>query len=438
MRLGLKQNVANSASDDSESTRMAEARVLPDAPQKPTKTVHISIDYGTTKIAVAFWIGVPGTQPLDTEIADVKFPGDATSPQKLAFKNGKCHQGHELEEMLRKGKLKQEDVIDYLKVLFYKSHESSDFAERALLQLRQHAHILELHEDAPVDELKIQALAMQLKCLMRGVEQAIENDGEQHFRHTREEIRACPRRIFISVPGMWTPAGNRCMTEAAKKAGLAQVDLVWEPQAAAAYWLQKTKVSGEGIYRAGDMIQVLDVGGGTSDTIAYEVQVDDSVGESDDGGYGGALKLVSMGNANGALAGSEFINQEFLRWVVRRINLEHLTAHYPGGIAAVSTHLGLTDAAVRRLAQADFNGVGGDYAHEIRNIYASGLDRLLENMDISKAEFVDHANTNFRQLKHRLNKHDFEAGSRAVHKVLIDGANNQTAAIEDYKVILKR
>ena len=91
-------------------------------------------------------------------------------------------------------------------------------ATRALAQLRKHAETFKLSKDATVDELKIKALSMQLKSLIGTVAQAIEENGETHFKLTREEIRACPRRVFISVLGMWTPAGNRCMTEAAKEA----------------------------------------------------------------------------------------------------------------------------------------------------------------------------------------------------------------------------
>lgn len=104
----------------------------------------------------------------------------------MAFVNGKCYQGHKLDAMLRDGEIEQEEVIDYLKVLFYKSHETSELAARALKQLEKHAADFGLAEDAPVEDLKTQALALQLKDLMTHVNQAIRTDGEQHFNISPE------------------------------------------------------------------------------------------------------------------------------------------------------------------------------------------------------------------------------------------------------------
>ena len=318
--------------------------------------------------------------------------------------------------MLRTKEVEHGDVIEYMKVLFYKSLESSDFAERAHRKLKKHAKDFGLREDATVDELKTGALAVQLRCLMDKVEPAIEAHGEAHLFTTKQAIQEYPRRVFISVPGMWTPAGNRCMTEGAKKAGLKSVTLVRESQAAAAYWLQRMVVHKEGTYKPGDRIQVLDAGGGTSDTTAYEVQAHDAA--SVDGDPGDAAKLVSMGDASGAPSGSEYVNQAFLRWLVHKIKLDYLRTQWPGGLSALCKHLSLTEAQVLEYAQLDFQDLD-----LVQAKYVPGFEVLLKGMNVSEAKFLNEANIQFTKIKHDLQKHNFEPESRAEHKIWIDGDN---------------
>ncbi|KAI5359988.1 Putative ATPase, nucleotide binding domain-containing protein [Septoria linicola] len=423
---------------------------------EPRRVVYISIDFGTTKIAAAYWIGEHGTQPLDVEISDVKFGNHPSSPQKVAFIDGKCYQGYKLEQMLRDGEVKQEQVIEYLKVLFYKNHATSELAARALEQLAEHAEMFGLPKEATTEDLKTHALTLQLRDLMEHIEEAIKTDGEQQFSISPDELKICPRRVFISVPGMWTPPGNRCMTEAARKAGLDRVDLVFEPQAAAAYWLQKIKLSGGGMYKPGDRIQVLDVGGGTSDAIGYEVQpatnqVDCQQSDSTTSKREVAsIKLVSMGDATGRLCGSEFINQAFLRWLPKYINQEYLKGRWSGGLPALRQTLGLTKDELRRHMETDFSELQHSAAKQVRKMYRQGVPKLLQELNLTKAELMDRANREFGQLKVRLDELEFQdptqklviSGKTRGHDDELDGEDDDDSGVgkeaPERKVIIKR
>lgn len=235
---------------------------------------------------------------------------------------------------------------------------------------------------------------------------------------TRQEIDVCPRRIFISIPGMWTPPGNRCMTEAARLAGFECVDLVYEPQAAAAYWLQKIKPSSGGMYTPGDRIQVLDVGGGTSDAIGYEVQeASDQVlcGEHSEGV---PLKLVSLGDATGRLCGSEFINLAFLRWLPKYINQEHLKKSWPGGLSALRRQMNVSQDELDQHVETDFSQLKHSEAQHVRSCYNSGMPKMLRDLNLTQAEFLDRANTEFGRLKIRLDEREFQD---PVQKIFVNG-----------------
>jgi formylglycine-generating enzyme required for sulfatase activity len=67
-----------------------------------------------------------------------------------------------------------------------------------------------------------------------------------------------PEQVVLTLPCAWGPALRELMTQAARTAGFAQVDLVEEPVAAARAWLAESGA-------AADAVVVLDCGGGTVD-----------------------------------------------------------------------------------------------------------------------------------------------------------------------------
>ena len=74
-----------------------------------------------------------------------------------------------------------------------------------------------------------------------------------------------PIKVFISVPRMWTPSANKVINDAAQKAGIKRVELVWEPVCAAAHYNHIIKDKPPAGHDTGLGIIVLDLGGGTGD-----------------------------------------------------------------------------------------------------------------------------------------------------------------------------
>jgi len=79
-----------------------------------------------------------------------------------------------------------------------------------------------------------------------------------------------PIELFLSVPQMWTPPANLQMVQAAKAAGIARVELVYEPQCAAAYYTHAVKDRWPRQLAMHDVIMIADIGGGTGDFVSYE------------------------------------------------------------------------------------------------------------------------------------------------------------------------
>jgi len=73
------------------------------------------------------------------------------------------------------------------------------------------------------------------------------------------------QEVFLTVPASFDAVARELTTEAAAKAGLRQVTLIEEPQAAFYAWLAAQGEKWRKTVRVGDIILVCDVGGGTTD-----------------------------------------------------------------------------------------------------------------------------------------------------------------------------
>jgi molecular chaperone DnaK (HSP70) len=71
--------------------------------------------------------------------------------------------------------------------------------------------------------------------------------------------------VVITVPASFDPAARELTAEAAKEAGLPNIVLLEEPQAALYSWIQKSGGKWRENVTVGDVILVVDVGGGTTD-----------------------------------------------------------------------------------------------------------------------------------------------------------------------------
>jgi len=78
-------------------------------------------------------------------------------------------------------------------------------------------------------------------------------------------LRLADQSVTLTVPASFDPQARELTVQAAAQAGLAKVTLLEEPQAALYAWVQGAGDSWRAQVKPGDVILVVDVGGGTSD-----------------------------------------------------------------------------------------------------------------------------------------------------------------------------
>jgi len=87
----------------------------------------------------------------------------------------------------------------------------------------------------------------------------------QAWNHLHPEIPLEQQELTITIPASFDPAARELTAEAAQAAGFAHATLLEEPQAAFYSWIQTSGGQWREQVRVGDVILVVDVGGGTTD-----------------------------------------------------------------------------------------------------------------------------------------------------------------------------
>jgi molecular chaperone DnaK (HSP70) len=85
------------------------------------------------------------------------------------------------------------------------------------------------------------------------------------WNHAHPEAQLSEQLVTITVPASFDPAARELTAEAARRAGLPNAVLLEEPQAALYAWLSAQKGGWRKQVELGDLILVVDIGGGTTD-----------------------------------------------------------------------------------------------------------------------------------------------------------------------------
>ena len=94
------------------------------------------------------------------------------------------------------------------------------------------------------------------------------------FAKKDEDSRLENQSIVLTVPASFDALARELTLEAAKEVGFKKVTLLEEPQAAFYAWLESQKTNWRDLVEEGDVILVVDVGGGTSDFTLISVESD--------------------------------------------------------------------------------------------------------------------------------------------------------------------
>ncbi len=85
------------------------------------------------------------------------------------------------------------------------------------------------------------------------------------WQHLHPNAPLAQQDVVITVPASFDPAARELTVEAARSVGLSQAILLEEPQAALYSWIDKSQGDWRKQAEVGDIILVIDVGGGTTD-----------------------------------------------------------------------------------------------------------------------------------------------------------------------------
>ncbi|KAK3072393.1 hypothetical protein LTR53_006886 [Teratosphaeriaceae sp. CCFEE 6253] len=325
----------------------AEKRKVAMTPTQPWPKLRISIDYGTSTLSASMVVVYEDTEPLPADTQLVHFGPAHQSPQRAAWDaHNDFIWGHGVEAAIDDGRLQRGEDIRLWKLLLDPGYDSSPLAARVKQQLGTHSvdELIKVHIAAVVEECTAWAKSATFTAGM-----------------SNEVFDAMPIQLFVSVPQMWTPPANRRMAIAAKSDKIETVTLLWEPHNAAAYFAERIRYHPRGLAEQ-DCVLVVDAGAGTADLCTLQIM--SSIGN------GSKVQLETVGKPEGALHGSQSVNEEFVQFMCEKANQKH-------GV------------------------LGNGFQHQCENILsitvADAISQINDGFDVVKAKFSTSRDTH---LKH--------------------------------------
>src|SRR5690349_3025105 len=113
-----------------------------------------------------------------------------------------------------------------------------------------------LPSDAPPEVTRVSPLESSVRYLTH---------LREAWNHAHPDAPFDQQEITVTIPASFDPAARELTAEAASAAGYGQMTLLEEPQAALYSWIQKSTGGWRKPVKVGDIILVVDVGGGTTD-----------------------------------------------------------------------------------------------------------------------------------------------------------------------------
>lgn len=113
-----------------------------------------------------------------------------------------------------------------------------------------------LPNDAPAEVPRVSPLETSVRYL---------SHLREAWDHAHPDAPFGEQDITVTIPASFDPAARELTAEAAEAAGYARMTLLEEPQAALYSWIQKSGGQWRKEVKVGDIILVVDVGGGTTD-----------------------------------------------------------------------------------------------------------------------------------------------------------------------------
>lgn len=130
----------------------------------------------------------------------------------------------------------------------------------------------------------------------------------ESWDHAHPEAPLAEQDVVITVPASFDPGARELTSEAARLAGIGHAVLLEEPQAALYAWVQRSAGAWRERVKVGDVILVVDLGGGTSDFSLIAVTERD-----------GSLELARVAVGDHILLGGDNMDLALAALVARKL-----------------------------------------------------------------------------------------------------------------------
>ncbi len=233
----------------------------------------IGIDIGTTNSAVAYLDRTQSNREIRLfPVAQLVAPGEVEQRETLPSFHYEAQKGEFPEGSLERGSLALERAPTNCIIGVLAKEQGGKNPERLIRSAKswmshtgvdRTAALLPWH--GPADVTRLSPAEVNARYVAH-IRDAWNDEFPEHPLHEQD--------IILTVPASYDEVARELTVEAARKAGLHDVVLLEEPQAALYSWLAAHKQDWQEHLRAGETILVCDIGGGTTDFTLIQVEME--------------------------------------------------------------------------------------------------------------------------------------------------------------------
>ncbi|KJX96971.1 hypothetical protein TI39_contig593g00024 [Zymoseptoria brevis] len=336
-------------------------------------TIEITIDWGTGHITIAYAMFRDGVRTNDPTTLIVHGTGFEEPAMATWLPDDTFLHGHALEAIANENRAVSDKIMTLFKLPLSTRPGAREVTDRINDVLREegktHDQLIEDHLRAIVSDAKKHIKKMEGS---RGAH----NLTVQQLDDMLEQLR-----VRITVPDSWTPNARYHMQSAAKKAGLEYTVLASESKAVIAYLVDKAAHETTNpliaAFKKGDIIITADIGCGTADCVANQLEDDISLD----------CRFRTLGHSSGDICGSAQVDRLLREWL--------LSTKAKGWATRTAKKLGVTPRDFVRRTLAALAKVKEEF-REIDSSRAGnivGMDNTVEGFMIPRVEMrkaMDH------------------------------------------------
>ncbi|KIW91937.1 uncharacterized protein Z519_06919 [Cladophialophora bantiana CBS 173.52] len=262
LKISLTEAGDESSTEGKASKPRRKPRLLRNPKADKDPVIIIGLDIGTTGSAVAC---VVGAASLDKIVVYQQWPGN-TSEVKVPTRMAYAIENDFDTDQWGNGVVGRMNACFFIKLHLDENMKKADFRDRHLQQATGNA-LMRLPEGKEAIEVIKDFVSKMREHYM------------QHLGRTILEatLESTPKRIYVPVPTTWSLAAREATRQAVRDAGFGaeeqdEIAIIDESEAAALYVIKSLQASSSvETLEDNACMQVIDLGGGTMDSVLYRI-----------------------------------------------------------------------------------------------------------------------------------------------------------------------